>query len=178
VAIKQVAYSDISGDIVPEEEHTRVVVLLPDAPYPVELDASAEEAMTFVSTTLRLAEVTVYEQNQPPKRLQIETKNLDRLFPSVKNFEELLATARRADAPQAAPRRGRPASPLKTLKAASGDKLDYTAMENIALVHRGRVTEEEAKLVRDNMDVANANRARAGQPPVGQDPKDAQRYSL
>lgn len=47
---------------------------------------------------------------------------------------------------------------------------DYKSMENIGLEHRGRVTEDEARLVRENLDTANANRTREGQAPI--DPKD------
>ena len=51
--------------------------------------------------------------------------------------------------------------------------------EHAGVLHRGRVTEREAAFVRANLERANANRAREGQPPIDPaDPKERQRYGL
>jgi hypothetical protein len=175
MAVKQVVLSDLGGEELSDETHTRVMVKHPDLGFSVELDVSSEEAGKLVNTTLRLVEFTIYEPNKPPRTALVETKQIDKLFAGV-DFDKVVEGARKVETRQTTsqPRKSSPA------KASGGGepKLDYTAMDNISIIHRGRVTEEEAKLVRENRDVANANRARVGQPPVGEDPKDAQRYNL
>ncbi len=59
------------------------------------------------------------------------------------------------------------------------EKRDYSSPEFAGLEHRGRTTETEAAWVRENLDKANANRAREGQAPIN--PNDAKmkaRYGL
>ncbi len=58
-------------------------------------------------------------------------------------------------------------------------KIDYTDPDRFGQLHRGRITEKEAALVRENLDAANAHRAAAGQSPIDpNDPKEKQRYGL
>ena len=62
---------------------------------------------------------------------------------------------------------------------ARGEKIDYGSPEHAGVLHRGRVTEREAELVRADLARANANRAREGQLAI--DPADAKeraRYGL
>lgn len=57
--------------------------------------------------------------------------------------------------------------------------VNYRDLDNIGLEHRGKVTADEARLVRENLDRANANRAREGQGPIDvTDPKMVKRYGL
>lgn len=61
----------------------------------------------------------------------------------------------------------------------SGPKTDYTAEENFGVLHRGKVTPEEARLVRSNMAQAQKNRKSAGQDPIDpNDEKEKARYGL
>lgn len=166
LAVKSVVVSDVSGVEVPDDKHARVVVEHPDQSFAIELDVSAEEADKFQNSSLRLVTVTVYAPNVSPRKAVVETKTLDKLFGATVDFDAVLASGRRADRPAAAPAR-------RAIKASSpsAEKRDYKAMDNIGLEHRGRVTEEEARLVRENLSQANENRAREGQAPI--DPKDA-----
>lgn len=175
MAIKQVVLSDISGDPIDDDKHARVVVLMPDAGYPVELDVTVEEAAKFANTSLRLAEVTVHEPNKPARKVQIESKNLDKLFTGVKDFEALLSTARRAQS-EAPARRGR--GPAKAA-VPKGDKVNYATPEHCGELHRGRVTEEEARLVRENPGRASINRKRQTDKEIDwDDPAEKKRYGL
>ena len=57
------------------------------------------------------------------------------------------------------------------------EKRDYTSDEWFGVLHRGRVTEEEALMVRNNLDRANRNREREGQTSIDSaDPKEKARY--
>lgn len=164
--------SDLSGEEVNDETHARLLISHPDFPGKIlELDASVEEGEKFQNSTLRLMTVTVLAPNVPPREVTLETKKVDAIF---KDFDTVLQGAR-----VSTPARATSAPAKKAAsKSSGGAALDYTSPENYGLIHRGRITEEEAKLVRENMAQANANRERVGQPKVGDDPKDAARYGL
>jgi ribosomal protein L12E/L44/L45/RPP1/RPP2 len=179
MATRQVTLSDIGGDELTDENHARVIVEHPDVAFPVELDMSIDEAEKLNSTTLQLVTITVHAPDVPPRRVTMEARVFGKVFDGV-DVEKVLEGARRASAVQtpSAPARGRPAKAAGTA-APKGDKINYTDMQNIGLLHRGRTTEEEARLVRENMDQANKNRIREGQPLI--DPaneKDKKRYGF
>lgn len=180
MAVKQVVVSDISGDEIDDDDHARVIVQHPDIAGPVELDVSMAEAAKLTETTLRLVSMTVLEPNKPPRTVQMETKVLDRLFGEV-DFDRVLEGARRADLASVPPsqRPGRTSSTQSSSSAARGEKIDYTASDRFGQLHRGRVTEEEARLVRENRDQASANRQSQGHGPIDfGDPAEIKRYSL
>jgi hypothetical protein len=177
MAVKQVVVSDISGVELDDDDHARVVVQHPDIAGPLELDISTAEAAKLTETTLRLVALTVLEPNKPPRAVQMETKVLDRLFPEV-DFDRVLEGARRADL-AALPPSQRPGRSTVTSSRPTGAKADYTAPDRFGQLHRGRVTEEEARLVRDNRDQASANRQSQGHPPIDfADPAEVKRYGI
>jgi hypothetical protein len=123
--------------------------------------------------------MTVLEPNKPARTVQMETKVLDRLFGEV-DFDRVLEGARRADLASVPPSQ-RPARSTSTQpsSAARGEKIDYTAPDRFGQLHRGRVTEEEARLVRENRDQASANRQNQGHGPIDfGDAAEIKRYSL
>jgi len=179
MAVKQVVVSDISGDELADDDHARVIVQHPDMAGPLELDVSLGEAAKLTETTLRLVAMTVLEPNRPPRTVQIETKVLDRLFPDVE-FDRVLEGARRADLATVPPSQ-RPARAAASASAGGSrtEKADYTAPDRFGQLHRGRVTEEEARLVREQPDKASTNRQSQGHPPIDfDDPAERKRYSL
>ena len=61
----------------------------------------------------------------------------------------------------------------------AGKTTALRAVTGLLALHRGRVTEEEARLVRDNRDQASANRQAQGHPPLDfADPAEVKRYGL
>jgi hypothetical protein len=184
MAVKQVVVSDISGAELADDDHARVIVQHPDMQGPLEIDVSAAEAAKLTETTLRLVAMTVLEPNRPPRTVQMETKVLDRLFGDI-DFDRVLEGARRADLASMPPsqRPGRTVSSSSTsgssAASARPEKIDYTAPEHFGQLHRGRVNDEEARLVRENRDQASRNRESQGHPPIDfDDPAEAKRYSL
>ena len=179
MAVKQVVVSDISGVELDDGDHARVVVQHPDMAGPLELDISTAEAAKLTETTLRLVAMTVLEPNKPPRSVQMETKVLDRLFPDV-DFDRVLEGARRADLAAVPPsqRPGRPGGSAAASRT-TGEKIDYTAPDRFGQLHRGRVTEEEARLVREHRTQASANRESQGHPPIDfDDAAEVKRYGL
>lgn len=176
MAIKSLVVSDISSTELTDETHARVVVEHPDMSFPIELDISTEEAEKFQNTALRLVTVTVYTPGAAARTAVIETKTLDKLFGANVNFDAVLAGGRKAQrsAPvETATRKARGTA------APKGDKVDYTAPDKFGQLHRGRITEEEASLVRSNKEQASQNReAQTGSPINWTDAKEVKRYGL
>jgi hypothetical protein len=175
MAVKQVVVSDISGAELTDAEHARVVVQHPDIPAAVELDISTSEAAKLADSTLRLVSMTIYEPDKAPRSIQMETKVLDRLFGEI-DFDRVLEGARRADLATVPPsqRPGRVAA-----SSSRGEKVDYTSADRFGQLHRGRITAEEARLVREQPSQASANRETQGHPPIDfDDPAERKRYAL
>lgn len=177
MAQKTITLSDLSGVEITDDRHARIVIEEhPAIDAPVEIDVTTDEAGQFQTTKLELVHLTVHEPGQPPRHVVLEAKMFAGLFKGV-DMAEVIENARPVES-SAPVRSGRAKTTVRKPAAPKANRIDYTEMENIGLIHRGRVTDEEAALVRANMGQANANRAREGQPRVGEDPKDAQRYHL
>jgi hypothetical protein len=180
LAVRQVVVSDISGKDI--EDGQGAVLVVSDHPAlggrTVELDADISEVEKLESSKLTMVSVEVRFSDGARKRIILDAANFDKLFGKGTDVAEILQSARRGGAPEAAPRRrGRPAATRAT--TSKPGKIDYTDEDHFGQLHRGRVTEAEAALVRDNLDQANRNRSLAGQPPI--DPEgaaDKKRYGL
>jgi hypothetical protein len=178
MAVRQIVVSDLSGVELTDEDHTRVVVEHPDVSVPLELDISRSEAQLLQDSTLRLVTFSIFAPNEPPRRAVVETRTLDKLFADV-DFDRVLEGARKADRPASSGASRASRSTPSPVAGASDGRVDYGSPEHAGILHRGRVTEREAAWVRSNLEQANANRERVGQPPIDpDDPKEQQRYGL
>jgi hypothetical protein len=174
MAVKQVVVSDISGAELTDADHARVVVQHPDIAAALEIDISTSEAAKLTDSTLRLVSMTIYEPDKAPRSVQMETKVLDRLFADV-DFDRVLEGARRADLKTVPPSQ----RPARASTSSRAEKIDYTADDRFGQLHRGRITAEEARLVREQPTRASANREAQGHPPIDfDDPAERKRYSL
>jgi hypothetical protein len=183
LAVKQVTVSDISGNDI--DDGQGAVLVVSDHPAlggrTVELDADISEVEKLESSKLTMVSVEVRFPDGERKRVILDAANFDKLFGKGTDVAEILQSARRGGGAEAAPRRrGRPVgSRTAVSKPAVPSKIDYTDDDHFGQLHRGRVTEAEAALVRDNLDQANRNRSLAGQPPIDPEgPADKKRYGL
>jgi hypothetical protein len=68
--------------------------------------------------------------------------------------------------------------PVKA-KTTNGERVNYATLEHCGELHRGKITEEEARLVRENQERASANREAQGHGAIDfSDPRERQRYGL
>jgi hypothetical protein len=176
LATKTVTISDISGKDIPDEEHATILVIEhPSVNGSVELDVSNEEAAKFESTSTELVHLIVRQGNRAPRQVAIELGAFNSLFGGKVDMAAVVGNARKAGA-EGTKRRGRPAG---SKAAPKGDRLDFTAPENYGRLHRGRVTEAEAALVRDNREQASKNReAQTGSPIDFNDAAEQKRYGM
>lgn len=166
---KTVHVSDFSGNVIaPEDEVVKIVVLdHPDlVAGPVRLDARPVEVESIDDAALDVAVVEIYDQHGAgePRRVVLTASEFDTLATDVP-MAQLLRTAERVRPPKA------------TRK--SGEKIDYGTLEYAGRPHRGRVTEEEARLVRDHLDEVNKRLADEGLRQIDpDDPEHAARYAF
>jgi hypothetical protein len=173
--------SDLSGKII-EQDSDLVTLVVHDHPLiesPVQLDASKSDVAQIIDSDKDYAVIElIADGGDKSERMVLELAAFDKLFSS--DVDEVLAAAEKYRAGPApvvqdeAPRQrgrssgaGRPAS----------DKVNYKELPHAGMPHRGRTTDEEAEVVRNNLDVVNGNRVAAGHPPIDpQNEKDAARY--
>ncbi|SCL29290.1 hypothetical protein GA0070616_3857 [Micromonospora nigra] len=165
---KTIQVSDFSGTVLrPDDEVVKVVVLEhPDlVAGPVQLDATPTEVENIDDAALDVAVVEIHDRlgGGEPRRVVLTASEFDAMATDVP-MAQLLKTAERVRPPKA--RRG-------------AEKVDYSTIEHAGRPHRGRVTEEEARLVRERLDEVNKRLADAGIRQVDPtDPEHAARYGF
>lgn len=115
------------------------------------------------------AETVTFALNGKGYELDLSAKNRVKLDKALEPFIKV------ARASTSAPRTQR----RSTGGGGGGERINYATPERYGQLHRGRVTEEEAAMVRDNLMGASQNREAQGHPPIDfNDPKEIKRYGL
>lgn len=166
---KTIHVSDFSGTVLAtDDEVVRVVVLEhPDlVTGPVQLEISPTELEAVDDAALDVAVVEIHDPagDGEPRRVVLTASEFDAMATETP-MAQLLRTAERV-------------RPQKTRKAAPpAEKIDYGTIEHAGKPHRGRVTEEEAAIVRERLDEVNKRLADAGLRQIDpNDPEHAARY--
>jgi hypothetical protein len=168
MAKKTVHVSDFSGQLLAaDDDVVRVVVLEhPDlVAGPVRLDARPEEIEAIDDAALDVAVVEIHDgdADEEPRRVVLTAAEFDALATDVP-MAQLLRTAERV----------RPAKSTRKV-----EKIDYATLEHAGKPHRGKVTDEEARLVRENLEEINKRLADEGLRQIDPaDPDHAVRYGF
>jgi hypothetical protein len=166
---KTVYVSDFSGAVLePGDDVVRVVVLEhPDlVAGPVRLEARPDEVESIDDAALDVAVVEIQDQHGDgePRRVVLTASEFDALATDVP-MAQLLRTAERV-------------KPARTTRK-SAERIDYATLEHAGKPHRGRTTEEEARLVREHLDEINKRLADEGLRQIDPaDPEHAERYGF
>jgi hypothetical protein len=137
---------------------------------PVELEVSQDEVQPIRKGALSVVSLKLYKSDgSAPETVTME----------IEAFNRLAGEADMADVI----RRAEPAyPPRKQVRAASvptAEKLDYATLEHAGKPHRGKTTDAEKELVRNNLDTINERLARDGMRTISlDDPEMVARYSL
>ncbi|MEE6258735.1 hypothetical protein [Plantactinospora sonchi] len=165
---RTVHVSDFSGKVLRSaDEVVRVVVLEhPDlVAGPVQLEAEPTEVESIDDAALDVAVVEIHEggDDGEPRRVVLTASEFDALATDVP-MAQLLRTAERV-------------RPAKTTRKT--ERVDYGTLAHAGKPHRGRVTEEEARLVRDHLDEINKRLADEGVRQIDPtDPEHLARYGF
>lgn len=163
-----IRFSDLSNRIIEDDEPVvRMIVekhpALQDGP--VELEAASDEVEAIRKGALDVVSLKLYQDGA------VETITMEiAAFNALAGEMDMSDVLKRAE-PAYAPRKP---TPLPT-----GEKLDYSSLEHAGKPHRGKTTEAEKKVVRENLDAINERLARDGVRTI--DLSDAQmveRYGL
>jgi hypothetical protein len=180
VGQKTVRFSDLSGQLITEEDTlARVVVLehpeLGDSP--VEFEALADEARTIEKSALSVAVVELHlPGEEEPRRVTVDLDGFDALATDTV-MGELLITAR----PARKTSRAASATSSRGTRASSGGagKVNYASLEHAGEPHKGKITDTERQLVQQHFEEINDRLVSQGLRTISlADPDHVERYGL
>jgi hypothetical protein len=181
VGQKTVRFSDLSGQLITEEDTlTRVVVLehpeLGDSP--VEFEALLDEAKTIEKSALSVAVLELHlPGEEEPRRITVDLDGFDALATDTA-MSELLITAR----PARKTSRTAAATSSRGSRASTGGgagKVNYATMEHAGEPHKGKITDTEQQLVQEHFDEINDRLVSQGLRTISlADPEHVARYGL
>jgi hypothetical protein len=182
VGQKTVRFSDLSGQLITEEDTlTRVVVLehpeLGDSP--VEFEALLDEAQGIEKSALRVAVLELHLPGEDePRRVTVDLDGFDAMATDTA-MSELLITAR----PARKSSRTASATSSRGSRASSGGaaagKANYSSLEHAGEPHKGKITDTEKQLVQEHFDQVNDRLVSQGLRTISlADPDHVERYGL
>jgi hypothetical protein len=185
VGQKTVRFSDLSGQLITEEDTlARVVVFdhpeLGDSP--VEFEALTDELLAIDKAALRVAVVELHlPGEEEPRRVTVDLEAFDAMATDTP-MSELLITARPARkssrSASATSSRGSRASSGPAAPSPAG-KVNYATLEHAGEPHKGKITDTERQLVQQNFDQINDRLVNQGLRTISlADPDHVERYGL
>ena len=172
---REVRFSDLSGQMAENPDALARITVLehPDLEGPVRLEAMPAELEPLKKLGIRAValEVQLPGDDEELTRYIVPTKDFDKLA-TGRPMAEVLA--------EAEPVIAKPTRRASHNKTSNGEPLrTFNTLENAGMPHQGKVSAEEARLVRENLEAVNANRAAQELPPIDPTkPMDAKRYGL
>jgi len=172
VGQKTVRFSDLSGEIIPQDDAAARIVIhehpeLGDGP--VEIEVLPDEARAIEKAALRVAVIDLYlPGDDEPRRVAMDVDSFDKLA-TDQAMTEIIVSARPARRSSRATGGG----------SARGDRIDYASMAYAGKPHKGRITDGEKQLVRDRFDEINEHLAEQGIRTISlADGEHVERYGL
>jgi hypothetical protein len=177
VAVKQIRVSDLSGKQADEDQLAKLVILEhPQYQGRIELDVLPDEIGELPENDTYVSIEVIQPGDRSGQRRLI---SLDR-FNAMAGGADMNAIVMNAVAAQTPASTSQPRRQTSRGRASGGrSKINYATREHAGEPHRGRITEAEKELVRDNLDEVNKRLRDAGQREI--DPNDStmrDRYGL
>lgn len=166
-----VKFSDLSGKIVEGDQLVRIVVhthpdLVDDS---VEIEAAPEELDDIDENELTVVRFDVFAPGEDPRTVIMEVAAFNKLATDGA-MADILAAAKKATS-------ARPA--MTAPRQEAKERLNYATLELAGTPHRGKTTEDEARIVRENLDAVNERLTKSGHRTIDPaDPKMAERYGF
>jgi hypothetical protein len=179
MATKTIKVSDLTGEEIREEENLARIVVEehPTLSDPVTLEVLPEEVEEKLPDVEGYVRVSYYPSSANGGDVQefvMTLKEFNNLSEEY-DMEAVLENALRAQHEEGR-RRGRR---RRRGGGESRPRVDYTSSEHAGEPHRGRITDEEKKYVRENLNEVNARLERDGLRTIDpSDPQMAERYDL
>ena len=172
MAQRMVRFSDLTNKIIDDDDVVRVVVEQHPALHngPVEIEVSEDEVEPIRKGALSVVSLKIYQANgSAPEAITMEIEAFNQLAGEV----DMVDIIRRAE-PAYPPRKQ-----VKSAPASVAERLEYATLEHAGKPHRGKTTDAEKEIVRNNLDVINERLKRDGMRTIKlDDPEMVSRYGL
>lgn len=173
MADKTIKVSDLSGEIILNEDDVAKLVVTQHPALvggAVQLDAHVSELGDIDGQTLDLVTFELHHPDaEEPEQIIMEVEAFNKLF-TEGDVDEVIRNAKPS---------GRRGASRGAAGAAGKAKVNYATLEHCGTPHKGRTTEEEARLVRENLEQVNARLKAEGHRIIDpNDPKMRERYGL
>ncbi|MGH3697787.1 MAG: hypothetical protein ACRDRX_28045 [Pseudonocardiaceae bacterium] len=145
---RMVRFSDLTNKIIEDDAVVRIVVEQHPALQngPVEIEAAADEVEAIRTGALSVVSLKFYQgDGSGPQTVTMEIEAFNGLAGDL----DMADVLRRAK-PAYPPRRQTKPSPVS-----AAEKLDYASLEHAGKPHRGKTTDAEKDIVRNNFDKVN-----------------------
>jgi hypothetical protein len=155
MAQRMVRFSDLTNKIIEDDTVVRIVVEQHPALRngPVEIETAKHEAELIRQGALSVVSLKLYQgDGSEPEAVTME----------IEEFNKLAVGMDMADIIQQAEPAYPPRKPARQAPASAADKLDYATMEHAGKPHRGKTTEAEKEIVRNNLAAINDRLQREG----------------
>jgi hypothetical protein len=155
MAQRLVRFSDLTNKLVDDDEVVRIVIEQHPALQngPVELEAAAGEVEAIRTSVLNVVSLKLYQgDGSAPETVTMEVEAFNKLAGDM----EMTDVIRKAK-PAYPPRKS-----TKPTAAPTAEKLDYASLEHAGKPHRGKTTDAEKEVVRNNLDKINERLERDG----------------
>ncbi|HEV7831479.1 MAG TPA: hypothetical protein VGP04_22110 [Pseudonocardiaceae bacterium] len=155
MAQRLVRFSDLTNKMIQDDEVVRIVIEQHPALQngPVELEAAPDEVEAIRTSVLNVVSLKLYQDDSTsPEIVTMEIEAFNRLAGDM-DMEDVLRKAQPAHTPR---------KPTRPAAASAADKLDYTSLEHAGKPHRGKTTDAEKEIVRNNFDKINERLERDG----------------
>jgi hypothetical protein len=179
VAVKTIRVSDLSGKELGDDQVAKLVIHEhPQYNGPITLDVLPEEVGELPDSEAYVRIEVIQPGDRSGQKRVISVERFNRLA-SQGDMNTIIMNAVSAQAPPSAP-----SEPKRRTRRATGGtdgrgKVNYATLEHAGEPHRGRITDAEKELVRNNLDRVNQRLRESGKREI--DPNDAemkQRYGL
>ena len=172
MAQRMVRFSDLTNRIIEDDKVVRLVIEQHPALAngPVEIEVSQDEIAAIRDGALHVVSLKLYDgEGSMPETITMEIEAFNKLAGDV-DMADVIGKA----APAYPPRKQ-----SKTSTAATVDKVDYGTLEHAGKPHRGKTTDAEKEIIRNNFDKINERLERDGLRTISlDDPEMVARYGL
>ena len=166
-----VHFSDLTNKIIEDDAVARIVVEQHPALEngPVEIEAAQDEIKHVLGTSLDVVSLRIFMgDGSEPQTVSMDIAAFNKLADGM----DMADVIRRAQ-PAYPPRRPTRPAPVAT------DKVDYATLEHAGKPHRGKTTDAEKEIVRNNFEKINERLERDGLRTISlDDPEMVSRYGL
>lgn len=178
MSTQEIRVSDLSGQTIGNPAEQRVTIVVTEHPdlepdKRIQLDAMPDELKDLGKFSIAAVGLEVtFPGDEVPQRHVLTKTNFDKLFTSGRPADEVIAAAAVVEAVKQ-----RRVSHNTTKDG--GPLVNYNDPANAGMPHKGKIGDQEAVFVRENLELVNQRRADAGHAPI--DPAnavDAKRYGF